>query len=112
GVGGGVFSALFGTGGPVYTTYLARRIEGPTFRATISSIILMSGVIRRVTFGTTGLLQQPGLLTQWLWMLPVCAVGVFVGSKLHARLPPLRVRQALFVLLAVSGAGVIVRALA
>ncbi|HEY8051057.1 MAG TPA: sulfite exporter TauE/SafE family protein, partial [Ramlibacter sp.] len=46
GVGGGVFSALFGTGGPVYTTYLARRIEGPTFRATISSIILMSGVIR------------------------------------------------------------------
>ena len=111
GVGGGVFSALFGTGGPIYTTYLARRIEGPAFRATISSIILMSGVIRLVTFGTTGLLQQPGLLTGWLWLLPVCALGVFVGSKLHARLPPLRVRQFLFGLLAVSGAAVIYRAI-
>jgi uncharacterized membrane protein YfcA len=112
GAAGGVFSALFGTGGPIYTTYLARRIEGPGFRATISSIILMSGVIRLVTFGTTGLLMQPGLLTQWLWLLPVCAVGVFTGSKLHARLPAHRVRQALFALLAVSGAGVVVRALA
>lgn len=111
GVAGGVFSALFGTGGPIYTTYLARRVSGPAFRATSSTIILMSGVIRIVTFGSTGLLQQGGLWTDWLWLLPVCALGVFIGSKLHARLPPLRVRQALFALLAVSGAGVIVRAL-
>ena len=112
GVTGGVFSALFGTGGPIYTTYLARRVNGPSFRATASTIILMSGVIRIVTFGSTGLLQQGGLWSDWLWLLPVCALGVFIGSKLHARLPPLRVRQALFALLAVSGAGVIVRALA
>jgi len=112
GVAGGVFSALFGTGGPIYTTYLARRVDSASFRATASSIILMSGVIRLFIFGGKGLLQQDGLLMDWLWLLPLCAVGVFVGSKLHARLPPTRVRQALFALLAVSGAGVIVRAVA
>lgn len=112
GVAGGAFSALFGTGGPIYTTYLARRLEGATFRPTISSIILMSGVIRLVTFGSTGLLQQPGLLGEWLWLLPVCAVGVFAGSRLHTVLPPLAVRRAMFALLALSGAAVIARALA
>jgi uncharacterized membrane protein YfcA len=111
GMGGGVFSALFGTGGPIYTTYLARRVDGQSFRATSSMIILMSGVIRIVTFGGTGLLQQPGLWSDWLWLLPVCALAVFIGSKLHARLPPMRVRQALFALLALSGAGVIWRAI-
>lgn len=110
GVSGGVFSALFGTGGPIYTTYLARRVDTASFRPTSSTIILMSGLIRLVTFGSSGLLQQPGLITDWLWLLPVCALGVFIGSRLHAKLSPERVRQALFVLLAVSGAGVIVRA--
>ena len=111
GVAGGVFSALFGTGGPIYTTYLVRRVEVASFRATISCIILMSALVRLVTFGSTGLIQQPGLLPHWLWLLPVCALGVFAGSRLHARLAPAHVRRALFALLAVSGAGVIVRAL-
>lgn len=112
GVAGGVFSALFGTGGPIYTTYLARRVDSATFRATTSTIILFSGVTRVVIFGTNGLLLQNGLLGDWLLLLPVCALGVFVGSKLHARLPVARVRQALFGLLAVSGAAVIARAIA
>jgi uncharacterized membrane protein YfcA len=112
GTAGGVFSALFGSGWQIYTTYLARRVSGPAFRATSSMIILMSGAIRIVTFGSTGLLQQPGLWAHGLWLVPVCAAGVFIGSKLHTRLPPMRVRQALFALLALSGAGVIVRAIA
>jgi hypothetical protein len=111
GVTGGVFSALFGTGGPIYTTYLARRVEPASFRATTVTIILMSGVVRLLTFGSTGLLRQPGLWTHWLWLLPVCGIGVYVGSKLHTRLPPPVVRRALFALLALSGAGVIARGL-
>src|SRR6218665_2201255 len=36
GMAGGIFSALFGTGGPVYTMYLARRLPDlEAFRATI-----------------------------------------------------------------------------
>lgn len=112
GVAGGVFSALFGTGGPIYTTYLARRVQGASFRATTVTIILMSGLIRVATFAGNGLLNQAGLLGSWLWLLSVCALGVFIGSKLHARLPPARVRQALFGLLAISGAAVIARAAA
>lgn len=110
GLAGGVFSALFGTGGPIYTTYLARRVDAAAFRATTVSIILMSGLIRLVTFGATGLLQQPRLWLGWVSLLPVCALGVFVGSRLHSKLPPQRVRKAMFALLAVSGASVIVRA--
>src|SRR3569623_1434525 len=85
GGGGGVFSARFGAGGPINTPYHARRVDGQSFRATSSMIVQMSGVIRIVTFGGTGLLQQPGLWTDWLWLLPVCALAVFIGSRLHAR---------------------------
>jgi len=111
GVAGGVFSALFGTGGPIYTTYLARRVDASAFRATTVTIILMSGLIRLATFAGNGLLFQAGLIAAWLWFLPVCALGVFLGSRLHARLPPAKVKQALFLLLAVSGVAVLARSL-
>src|SRR5690606_18476424 len=40
---GGVFSALFGTGGPIYTIYLARRVQDKgRLRATISLLLFMS----------------------------------------------------------------------
>jgi hypothetical protein len=112
GVVGGVFSALFGTGGPVYTIYLARRLEdAAAFRATISSVILLSALIRLGAFAGAGLLQQPKLLVNGLWLLPFCAAGVFAGSRLRGALSPARVRQALFGVLALGGAGVITRAL-
>ncbi|MBA3588149.1 sulfite exporter TauE/SafE family protein [Methylibium sp.] len=112
GVVGGVFSALFGTGGPIYTIYLARRLDDAgALRATMTAVVLTSALMRLVVFTGVGLLQQDNLLLTGLWLLPVCAAGVFAGSRLRGALPPARIKQALFVVLMLGGAGAIVRAL-
>jgi uncharacterized protein len=111
GVVGGAFGALFGTGGPVYTLYLARRLADMTiFRATISVVILMSAIVRLTAFTGAGLFAQAGLLISALALLPFCAAGVFAGSRLHGRLSPQRIKQALFSVLALGGLSVIARA--
>lgn len=110
GLVGGVFSALFGTGGPIYTLYLARRLDDlGVLRATMSAVVLVSALCRLVAFASVGLLQQDNLLRSGLWLLPVCAAGVFAGSRLRGVMPPARIKQALFVVLMLGGVGAILR---
>ena len=112
GVVGGIFSALFGTGGPVYTIYLLRRVENPSaFRATIASVILVSALLRVGAFGMSGLLHQQHLLTDWMALLPACAFGLFAGNRLHGILSPRHARQAMLGVLALGGLGVLAKAL-
>lgn len=108
---GGIFSALFGTGGPVYVSYLAGRIhDAAALRATIASVILASAVIRLFAFASAGLYTRE-LLVNAAMLLPFCAVGVWVGSRLHRGVRVDVARRILYVLLALSGASVLVRAL-
>ena len=45
GMAGGVFTALYGSGGPIYTVYLARRLDDASrLRATIAVPHLLHGV--------------------------------------------------------------------
>jgi uncharacterized membrane protein YfcA len=113
GLVGGVFSSLFGTGGPVYTLYLARRINDTTrLRATVGAVILGSALVRLLLFTGNGFLAQPGLLKLAVLLLPCALVGYVIGSRLHARLPQAQVRRAIWVLLLVSSVSLLVRALA
>jgi uncharacterized membrane protein YfcA len=110
GVVGGVFSALFGTGGPIYTMYLARRLMDPdAFRATIAAIIFCSALVRAAVFATAGLLQQEMLLTTALFALPFCALGLGAGSLLRHRLSPQATKQALSFFMAAGALGAIYR---
>lgn len=110
GVGGGMFSALFGSGGPLYTIYLARRVHEPArLRATVATIILGAATTRGVLFVANGLMAQPGLLQTSLAALPGAALGYFVGSRLHEHLPAARVRQGVWLLLMASGASLLWR---
>ena len=112
GVVGGVFSALFGSGGPLYTLYLARRVHDPArLRASVATLIFGAAATRGVLFLFNGLLQQPGLLAGSLALLPCAALGYFVGSRLHARLPAHRVRQGVWLLLIAAGASLLWRSL-
>ncbi|MET4580256.1 sulfite exporter TauE/SafE family protein [Ottowia thiooxydans] len=107
---GGIFSALFGTGGPIYTIYLSRRLDAlDQFRATISVVILLSGLIRAVAFGTAGLYFQPGILAVAAVLLPVALLGLLAGSRLRTRLPADLLKRSILVLLAIAGAGAIYR---
>lgn len=109
---GGVFSALFGTGGPIYAIYLTRRLpEKSILRATISSVITLSGVSRLFIFVAAGLYAQQGLLLLAVLLLPCALLGVSIGSRLHRVLPTRRVLQAIWLLLVIGGLSLVKRGL-
>lgn len=112
GVIGGIFGAAFGTGGPVYTLYLVRRIaDMAAFRATIAAVILVSGLLRVAIFGATGLLSDRELVLSALTLVPFCLAGVFAGSALRHRISPQLIRRFVLAMLLAGGVAVIVRAL-
>ncbi|MBU6224167.1 MAG: sulfite exporter TauE/SafE family protein [Burkholderiales bacterium] len=107
---GGVFGAAFGTGGPIYTVYLIRRIpEVEALRATVAATVLISALVRLVVFGVSGLLLEQQLHLLALGLIPFCLLGLVIGSKLRHQLPPQRLRRIMLQLLLVGGLSVIYR---
>ena len=107
---GGVFTALYGTGGPVYTMYLARRLpDKSVLRATIGTLILVAAVARLVLFTASGFYSQHGLLPLAFALVPCALAGYLAGSHLHARLPAQRVAQGVWLLLVAGGASLLWR---
>jgi uncharacterized membrane protein YfcA len=112
GLVGGVFSALYGVGGVIYTTYLVRRLpDKVVLRASLGMLILGTAVARIALFTGSGLYQQPGLLKLGFSLLPCALLGYALGNHLHARLPAQRVVQAVWWLLLGGGLSLLVRAL-
>jgi uncharacterized membrane protein YfcA len=110
GIAGGVFTALFGTGGPIYTIYLARRLDDKlVLRATISSLIFVSGLSRLVLFTGAGLYGRSGLLMLAALLLPFSLAGLYLGNFLHSRMPAKRVVQLIWVILIAGGSSLILR---
>jgi len=109
---GGVFSALFGTGGPIYTIYLARRVPDKSrLRATISLLLFLSALARLASFVAASLFSPPGLPLLIATMLPCALAGMYLGTHLHHRLPAHRVVQAVWAILIVGGATLVLRSL-
>lgn len=112
GMAGGVFSALFGTGGPIYTIYLSRRVaDVDRFRATIAVVILLSGISRAAAFGLAGMYGRDSILNLALALLPMSLLGLFVGSRARAVVSPAFLKRLVLLLLAVAGIGAIYRGL-
>jgi uncharacterized protein len=110
GMAGGMFTALFGTGGPIYTIYLARRLDDKAvLRATISALIFVTGISRLVFFSSAGLFNQHSLLWLAAILLPCSLLGLFLGNRLHSRLPAERVVQAIWVILIAGGVSLVLR---
>ena len=110
GIVGGIFTALFGTGGPFYTIYLARRLDDKlALRATIGTLIFFSGLSRLALFSSAGLYSQHSLLTLAALLLPCALGGLYLGNHLHQRLPAERVVQVIWVVLIAGGVSLVVR---
>jgi hypothetical protein len=110
GIVGGVFSVLFGTGGPVYMIFLSARIRDKTaLRATSSIVVTVSVAIRAAVFVATGLLTaaQAGMAAL---LLPAMLGGYFIGNRLHYALSRSGVIKLLAWLLAANGATLVLRA--
>ena len=111
GVVGGIFSALYGIGGPIYTIYMSRRIaDKSVFRATMARLILMVGLVRLVLTAAAGLIGQDQLLLSALLLAPFAALGLVLGNWLHHRLSARRILLFVYALIIVNGATLIVRA--
>lgn len=111
GFAGGIFSALFGTGGVLFAIYNAGRIRGAAeLRATNAAMILLSSLLRLVLFALAGLLAQEGLLSAALALLPALVLGFWAGSRLNDRVPAAMVVRSVYALLVIAGISLIARA--
>ncbi len=109
---GGIFSALFGTGGPIYMVYLSARIDDKSaLRATSSLLITISVALRIAAFVASGLLTRTPLLVTAALMVPFMFGGYFAGSRLHDALSRGGVMRLIAVLLVANGTLLVVRAL-
>ena len=109
---GGAASSLFGTGGPIYAIYVSRRLHNPTvMRATMSTIISISVVVRVFIFLLSGLLLKADLGIALIALLGFMAGGMLLGMKLHKRMKPEQVRKVVHLLLVVSGSSLVIRSL-
>lgn len=109
---GGIGSSLFGTGGAVYSIYVTRRVHEPgAMRATMSTIIAISVLVRLVIFAFAGLLLKAELGLASAALMLFMAGGLLLGMRLHTRMQPDQVRGVVHVLLVVSGTSLVLRAL-
>lgn len=84
GLSGGLIGAMFGTGGPPYVIYFAHRLHDKAqLRGTLTGLFLLEGALRFIVFMVMGLLLQDGLFTSLLLALPLMALGLYLGNKVH-----------------------------
>lgn len=111
GLAGGTIGALFGTGGPPYVIYLNHRLRDKgELRATFSSLFIIEGGLRILTFLIIGLLLRTELWFAILAALPLVALGLFLGNRVHIGLTPTQMQRILGMLLLVSGTSLLWRA--
>ncbi|WP_225787248.1 sulfite exporter TauE/SafE family protein [Pseudomonas sp. Marseille-P8916] len=84
---GGLFGALFGSGGFFYAIYLSGRLDSKEqARATQSALISCSTVVRLSLFLIAGVYADTGLLLLAGCLLPVMFAGLWIGRRLTMRL--------------------------
>lgn len=111
GFAGGTVSALFGTGGPPYVIYLNHRLHDKgELRATFTGLFTLEGGLRIVAFLATGLLLQLDVLLAIAGALPLVALGLWLGNRVHVGLSPTQMQRLLGALLLVSGTSLLWRA--
>lgn len=87
GLVGGVFSALFGSGGFLYAIYLSGRIAAAErFRVTQSALIGLSTLTRVVLFLLAGVYADRALLALALVLAPAMWAGGALGRRIGLRL--------------------------
>ncbi|UHL62932.1 sulfite exporter TauE/SafE family protein [Paralcaligenes sp. KSB-10] len=109
---GGIFTTLFGTGGPLYTIYLASRIDDKkVLRSTLGTLIGATAIIRLLMFLATGLLLDPAIYIIAAVLFPSALVGFFFGSRMHEKISSATAKKLVWAILLLGGVSAIVKGL-
>ena len=111
GIFGGAMSTTFGTGGPIYVTYLMARIgDKSQIRATMSTLIAISAISRAIIYVATGLISL-ALVIGALIAAPFAWLGLKLGTRMHVSLSQAQMRRVIGTLLIITGSSLLVRTL-
>ena len=84
---GGIFTALFATGGAIYASYLEMRMRDPRMlRATMAFAILILTGMRFVFMLVSELLLHLDIVVLAICMLLPMFIGLWIGTKVHSKL--------------------------
>jgi uncharacterized membrane protein YfcA len=109
---GGIFSAMFGSGGFVYAIYLSRRLDDKdAVRASMSVLIALAAFTRFVIFAFAGLYTDLTLPLLALLLVPAMLAGLYAGHRITLHMSRERFIRVLSMVLIVTGATLVVRAL-
>ena len=106
---GGLFGALFGSGGFLYALYLNARLPKEAARATQSALISCSTVVRLILFVMAGVYADGALLLLAVCLLPAMALGLWAGRRLTRKLSREAFVRLVTWLVLASGIALIVR---
>lgn len=107
---GGLTGATFGTMASLFfAVYLdTLRLGKVQFRATMSALLLTLGVTRGAGYYAVGEFSLEALLL-FAAGLPLMLLGMFLGDRIHTRLPEDQFRRIVCIVLIVSGLPLILR---
>jgi hypothetical protein len=109
---GGTVGGLFGTGGPPYVIYLSHRIRDKSeLRATLSALFFTEGLTRIASFLVAGLLVTPRVWVAYIVALPLVLGALYLGGHVHVSLSREQMTRLVGVLLLVSSASLLLKAL-
>jgi uncharacterized membrane protein YfcA len=104
GTAGGIFTALFATGGPIYVSYLGMRIEDPkVLRATMAFSIFMLTFLRLIFMLVVDLIFTWDVIVLAGMMTIPLFLGIISGTKFHTRLSHTAMKRSVGIILLFSG---------
>jgi len=84
---GGIFSAMFGSGGFIYSIYISSRLDNKkAIRATQSTLIGFSTLMRIIIFTISGIYSNIQFFLILLALLPILFLGLYCGRSMAHRL--------------------------
>jgi uncharacterized membrane protein YfcA len=110
GLVGGIFGALFGSGGFVYAIYLQSRLDSKEhIRVTQTTLIGLSTLTRLVLFLAAGVYADMSLLLLAVVLAPSMLVGVWLGRHITLKLSREQFVRLVNIVILVSGFFLIAR---
>lgn len=107
---GGVFGALFGSGGFIYAIYLSGRLKDKdAMRITQTTLIGISTMTRVTFFALAGVYLDTRLLWLALFLAPSMLIGITIGRRLTLKMSREQCLKLINIVVMISGAMLVIR---